>query len=189
MATDSIEPRRKNEIIDDLLNWSSDSDLLTLEQHITEEIGKLDKKTKKSRSFKEQYQERSRELVSTVIDRLEDSQELLYKWRQQQKNDENYTITERDKIAIADVLEFVVNPFSRFANSASDTLGAFSATHHVDKIEKVKSTAMKTSNTLNHNITAYDKLQNLLVELCDSVDYIIPQNVRSGKARHDWELG
>ena len=181
--------RDKSEIIDDLLNWSSESDLLTLEQHIAEEIGKLSKKTKKSPSFKKQYQERSGELVPTVISRLEDSQKLLHKWRQQEKNGENYTITEHDKIAISDVLEFVVNPFSRFANSANETLGSFTKTYHVDKIEKVKSTAVKTSNTLNHNITAYDELQSLLIELCDSVNYTISGNVRSGEARDDWGIG
>lgn len=172
------EARAPEEIIEDILAWRGKADGLPLEQHIVSELEKLKRKTIKSRNFKEQYEERSGELVTTMTFKMLHTKGLLEKWRNGDR-----TIGAYDKFVLSDMLEFIINPFKRFATSASETLNSISSLDAILSMDSDLTT--KTHATLTQNKQGYDSLRLLLVELCDSVYYAIPNNVRHGEMRNN----
>jgi hypothetical protein len=167
--------RPAQDIVNDLLEWRNPYNQMDLATHLRHELERLGERIERKPSFSGRYEQSSGALPVTMLSKLEDCAELLERW----KSEEVCSIfSDRDKSVVSDMLEFITLPFYCFGTVCVDALGQNGAM--AAALAGISPSNVAQLNQRAEQMAAQHRhLCELLVELCNMLDYTLPPSVRT----------
>lgn len=159
--------------VEALLDWRSpyalDQDLV---EYIDAQATMMRERVGRRPDFADTYAEKSGELPSTILVKVDDIKALLTHWRELRANKRlaSQEISDRDLSVVSDALQFLMLPFSRFSDSAAKVMGSWGEIG-ASWLGRAESDATNLTHKANSMTAEHRALCQTLQSICEQEGY------------------